>query len=78
MLALAEISHATAQRSEPAHHVSAEERAVWLIEYFTSHQGQERSELLRKTVAQITAAEAEAYEKGWAEAVLSAGVKRQD
>jgi hypothetical protein len=50
---------------DPQGAITAEERAEWLIDYILLHQREERSQLLRTAVQQITAAEAQAYESGW-------------
>jgi hypothetical protein len=52
------------QESQEADAVTAEERAEWLVDYVLSHQDQERTELIRRTVDQFLAAEAAAYERG--------------
>ena len=69
-------SRAQLDVTEAPNCISAEERAEWLIDYITLHQGEARSHLLRRAVAQITAAEAEAYERGWNDAVSSAEAAR--
>lgn len=45
--------------------ISAEERAEWLIDYILLHQREDRTQLLRITVQQINAAEAQGYDLGW-------------
>lgn len=53
------------ETGSPDSAISAEERAAWLIDYLLLHQHEERSQLLRTVVQQITAAEAQGYDAGW-------------
>jgi hypothetical protein len=70
-----ESNGAQREMSEVASCITAEERAEWLIDYLTLHRGEGRNHLLRRAVEQITAAEAEAYERGWNDAVSSGPAK---
>jgi hypothetical protein len=55
--------------------ITADERAQWLVDYVVLHQGDDRSHLLRRAVEQITAAEANAYARGWRDGEKSAALK---
>jgi hypothetical protein len=55
--------------------ITADERATWLVDHVVSHWSDDRIHLLRRAVEQITAAEAEAYERGWRDALKSVEVK---
>lgn len=62
---------ASIEFGESANRISPEQRAAWVIDYITLHQGEDRSHLLRRVVQQIAAAEAQAYERGWGDAISS-------
>jgi hypothetical protein len=65
-----------AQVGDGSDRITPEQRAGWLIEYITLHQGEDRNQLLRRAVAQITAAEDKAYERGWLDGISTADVNR--
>jgi len=51
------------QEHQAADAITAEERAEWLIDYVLSHQGQERTELIRRALDQFLAAETAARQR---------------
>ena len=58
------VSECSGDHAGQADSVTAEERAQWLIDYIILHQGEERTQLLRRAVEQFVAVEASAFERG--------------